>query len=191
MPTNDERREVAARLRKVSGAPEWATTACCIAELIGEYDYPLWDNSKPLFDRLAELIEPEFETKSEPEVLDADGVPIKVGDTVYFVLDPEPLRVVAIDNYGFIICEGKKDSTFPHPDVLTHKQPDSLERIEGDALKAPRAYWGCYDTRCDFCPAKIDEGKKPYERYPGVTDCTSAQALDLLRRQREVLERGL
>ena len=61
MPTNEERREIAASLRNVSGAPEWATTACCIAELIGEDDYPLWDSSKYLFERLAELIEPEPE----------------------------------------------------------------------------------------------------------------------------------
>lgn len=27
--------------------------------MIGEYDYPLWDNSEPLFDCLADLIEPE------------------------------------------------------------------------------------------------------------------------------------
>ena len=59
--TNDERRQVAARLRSVSGAPEWATTACCIAECLGEHDYPLWDDSKPLFNRLADLIEPEPE----------------------------------------------------------------------------------------------------------------------------------
>ena len=61
MPSNDERRQVAARLRSVSGAPEWATTACCIAECLGEHDYPLWDDSKPLFNRLADLIEPEPE----------------------------------------------------------------------------------------------------------------------------------
>lgn len=61
MISNDERHEAATRLRNVSGAPEWATTACCIAECLGEYDYPLWDDSKPLFNRLADLIEPEQE----------------------------------------------------------------------------------------------------------------------------------
>lgn len=62
MPTNDERREVAARLRYVAehGAPEWATIACCIAECLGEADYPLWrSGGDKLFDRLADLIEPE------------------------------------------------------------------------------------------------------------------------------------
>lgn len=65
MISNDERREVAARLRNVSGAPEWATTACCIAECLGEYDYPLWDDSKLLFNSLADLIEPELERTCE------------------------------------------------------------------------------------------------------------------------------
>ena len=64
MPTNDERREVARRLRYVAehGAPEWATTACCIAECFGEDDYPLWNGSGLLFSKLAELIEPEERT---------------------------------------------------------------------------------------------------------------------------------
>ena len=73
--TNDERREVAARLRSVNGAPEWATTACCIAECLGEHDYPLWNDSKPLFNRLADLIEPEPERtcKVLKEIVDLDG----------------------------------------------------------------------------------------------------------------------
>lgn len=64
MPTNEERREVARRLRYVAehGAPEWATTACCIAECIGEDDYPLWNGSGLLFSKLANLIEPEERT---------------------------------------------------------------------------------------------------------------------------------
>ena len=62
--TNDERREVADGLRYVAehGAPEWATTACCIAECIGEDDYPLWNGSGLLFSKLADLIEPEKRT---------------------------------------------------------------------------------------------------------------------------------
>ena len=69
MPTNDERREVARRLRYTAehGAPEWATTACCIAECIGEDDYPLWNGSGLLFSKLADLIEPEERTcRMEP-----------------------------------------------------------------------------------------------------------------------------
>lgn len=70
MPTNDERREVAARLRHIAehGAPEWATSACCIAECLGEDDYPLWNGSEKLFARLADLIEPEPERTCRMEL---------------------------------------------------------------------------------------------------------------------------
>ena len=63
MPTNEERREVARKLRYIGehGGPEWGTAACCIAECIGEDNYPLWGGSSPLFTKLAYLIEPEPE----------------------------------------------------------------------------------------------------------------------------------
>lgn len=65
-PSIEERREVAARLRYVAehGAPEWETTACCIAECIGEDDYPLWNGSGLLFSKLADLIDPECWTRT-------------------------------------------------------------------------------------------------------------------------------
>ena len=63
MPSDDERREAARRLRYVAehGAPEWETSACCIAECIGEDDYPLWGGSEPVFAKLADLIEPPLQ----------------------------------------------------------------------------------------------------------------------------------
>lgn len=75
--TDDERREVARRLRYVGerGAPEWATTACCIAECIGEDDYPIWKSSAPLFGKLADLIEPEPERTCRPVLMDWTGNP--------------------------------------------------------------------------------------------------------------------
>lgn len=65
--TNDERREMADGLRYVAehGAPEWATTACCIAECIGEDDYPLWNGSGLLFSKLADLIDPDRDLTCE------------------------------------------------------------------------------------------------------------------------------
>lgn len=73
-------------------------------------------------------------------------------------------------------------------DSLTHKQPDSLERIEEDAMKCAIDYWGCNGAHCTVCPVKVD-GKSPSERY-GTCGCFDAQKFDLLRRQRELLERG-
>lgn len=80
--TDDERREVAARLRYVAehGAPEWATTACCIAECIGEDDYPLWSGSALLFSKLADLIDPDCDLtcELEPTASERTNAPVRV-----------------------------------------------------------------------------------------------------------------
>lgn len=127
------------------------------------------------------------------EVLDADGVQINVGDVVYFVDSAEAFDVLGVESDGDEpVHIGRKDRTstdaWVSPGDLTHKQPDTLERIEEDARKSLYDYWGCGDAECSECPAVVD-GKKPYERY-GTDGCAASQRLDLLRRQREVLERG-
>ena len=132
----------------------------------------------------------DAEDSTEPEVLDADGVPIRKGDTVW--------RTDEINGKSRIVKDFCKDGsvvtdyegTIPvcvNQKHLTHKQPDSLERIEADANKSLCDYWGCSGVSCLNCPAKTD-GKKPRERY-GTYRCNEAMTLDLLRRQREVLER--
>ena len=131
--------------------------------------------------------------RPEPEVLDADGVPIIVGDVVYFVDSAEAFDVLGIESDGDEpVHIGRKDRTstdaWISPGDLTHKQPDSLERIEDDARRLVMySYWRCIGKRCVDCPAMID-GKIPKEYY-GVGDCEDARVLDLLLRQREVLER--
>ena len=72
--------------------------------------------------------------------------------------------------------------------VKRHR-PDSLERIEKDAEKQYDIYWKCSGIDCCDCPAIIN-GKKPDERYETVGDCLNAQKLDLLHRQRKILERN-
>ena len=55
--TDQQRREVAERLRHIAHQPpEWATAACIIAEAFDD-DYPLWRDPGPLFDGLADLID--------------------------------------------------------------------------------------------------------------------------------------
>ena len=103
------------------------------------------------------------------EVLDADGVPIKVGDTVYYLNDPRPLNVTRVGPLErhmisgptniAVLEEGIKAPMAMHSSVVTHKQPDSLERIESDVKKL-------------------------------LSGVYKDEVLDLLRRQREVLERG-
>lgn len=75
-----------------------------------------------------------------PKALDADGVPIKVGDTVYFVDgDARPLTVERIDANG---GEPAVDLVYAgqilrwhsvNPEKLTHERPDSW-RLWGEDL---------------------------------------------------------
>lgn len=67
---------------------------------------------------------------------------------------------------------------------------DSLERIERDACKDVRDYWECRGCRCYFeCP-NVKDDQDPAGRYGTDGDCRKAQTLDLLRRQRDALEKG-
>ena len=95
--------------------------------------------------------------RPEPEVLDADGVPIIVGDVVYFVDSAEAFDVLGIESDGDEpVHIGRKDRTstdaWISPGDLTHKQPDSLERIEADAkLDVCVYYEGRDEHKCDGC----------------------------------------
>ena len=101
-----------------------------------------------------------------PEVLDADGVEIKVGDTVYELETGEEYKVERV-------FSGATDPDFPDhtircnkvadpithvfkPDQLTHTRPDNWERLEEDAVKVVCEYAGAVpdefgDYDCDTC----------------------------------------
>ena len=142
-----------------------------------------------LFTTIADRIEREY----LPLPLDADGVPIKTEDNVFFVGGDSPYKVFGfeLEDDEVLVHIGGIGSCDIHANVrpgeLTHNQQDTLERIEADAKKMFNDYWGCGDTECLCCPVVVD-GKTPYKRY-GTDSCAKAQRLDLLRRQREVLER--
>lgn len=143
--------------------------------------------------------------RPQPEVLDADGVPIEVGDTVYILpgehCDKFPIKGFAAGdkcvvrnilnlNYGtkrgsILVRIEKGVIGYPAPEQVTHREPDSQERIDRDAVKLYMEYWECGHVECRDCPAAID-GKNPCERYENASDCADAQRLDLLRRQREL-----
>lgn len=86
----------------------------------------------------------ELVKRPTPKVLDADGAPIEVGDTVYCDDDPEQLIVDSFDDPGCVyLTLAKSPSGMLYtiePSRLTHKRPDSWERIEEDAKLAPRDY---------------------------------------------------
>lgn len=74
--------------------------------------------------------------RPEPEVLDADGVPIKVGDTVWHEADGSELTVVGFrdekeDGEVMVDVEGKWFCVRQFS--LTHRKPDTQEAINHDA----------------------------------------------------------
>ena len=150
-------------------------------------------DERELFTAIADRIEREY----IPLPL-LEGEPLKVGDKVDGY-NQEGAEVVAVMNSDMVVVRstvkggsGYHDEAYPLLlwDVreLKRNQPDTLDRIEEDARMQYGLYWGCTGVLCFDCPAMVD-GKKPYERY-GADSCATAQKLDLLRRQREVLERG-
>lgn len=141
--------------------------------------------------------------RPKPQVLDADGVPIVVGDKVWLLTGKHcetfPLygykagveytvsgNESAIHKEDGRICITGGDCTcgYPMPEQVTHREPDSQERIDRDAMKGEYEYWGCTGSECHNCPALVD-GKKPNQRY-GILWCGCAMRLDLMRRQREL-----
>lgn len=130
--------------------------------------------------------------RKELPVLDADGAPIEVGDTVW---DTVSGIGGVVDNFQSIYghdttanIECPDDGKFYNFNVdrLTHKEPDTQERIDAEALLYYTEYWRCGGIDCDKCPAVDEDGKRPNKRYGTFGSCTKAMLLDLLRRQREL-----
>lgn len=110
-----------------------------------------------------------------PKVLDADGVEIKVGDTVY---EPNGQSGIVTAVHPSTRCVDLRqdgcDSYAMDTKRLTHTRPDSWERLFADASDDACAYFGRYDengsARCVGCPAEHAEC------------CTGTQMDDLIRR---------
>lgn len=117
---------------------EGKTMLVCDATLYAD-GWALWcdreDMSGRLYGKYGERVK-----RPAPEVLDADGVPIKVDDTVYFIGgDARPLTVERIDANG---GEPAVDLVYAgqifrwhsaNPEKLTHERPDSW-RLWGEDL---------------------------------------------------------
>lgn len=136
----------------------------------------------------------EFATSCKrpaPEVLGADGKPIVSGETVY-PIDGEwlgtPFEVLGVESLSVkVSLPSGKGWTMFSADRLTHTPPDTLDRIDADKKKLMYEYWECKSSKCGECPATID-GKKP-SLYYGVRSCSTAQGMDIARRQRELDKR--
>lgn len=122
-----------------------------------------------------------------PEVLDADGVPIEVGDIVYRDADPEPLQVELIYACSTGYCTVRlKDSagiyTSADAPRLSHKKPepaDSWEKLEEDARK----------IACNYAPAPLNEDGLttcdgcPFEKSES---CSNEMTIDLVERAKKL-----
>ena len=114
-------------------------------------------------------------------VLDADGVPIELGDDLYSVEGGLKLHVSNIDRVSCMIATSAMFALdkWADPSMFTHTkpEPDNWERIEEDAEKDPCSYFGFDgEETCGKCPAS---GK----------NCEQTMALDIVRRAKALAER--
>ena len=144
-------------------------------------------------DRADDGLDPKSLTHQRP-VLDADGVSIHVGDTVYFTDGRrQECNTVVHAKYDYkdepYVQLGRlNDVGYPtytncsciDPSQLTHTKPeppDSWERLEEDAAKSTCEYFDHQSYGCGSCP-----------HYP--SECQNDKALDLVRRAKALAERG-
>ena len=109
--------------------------------------------------------------------LDADGVEVKEGDTVWLKGEPIEYKVaIVIDGLAYLTFKtrnGDNSTVTAYPRNLTHVQPDSWERLEEDAAKGLCEYFGFEDGPCD-----AGEGCPAYEQG----SCAVYKAKDIIRR---------
>jgi len=107
--------------------------------------------------------------RPEPEVLDADGVPSKVGDTVYDVRDGGAVefQVSHIEDAD-MVCLNNAHQVYGYH--LTHRKPDTQESIDADCM---------LDAK-DYCEKHGIKAEHP--KHYGKAKCEH-----LLQRQRKLL----
>lgn len=121
--------------------------------------------------------------RPEPKVLDADGVEIKVGDTVWH----EDGTMLRVDGFGGIedgetivsvhIIRGATQWSAVRSLSLTHTRPDSWERLEEDATMSPWSYCDKYGLVVDRSDGELAPTNETF-------------ALDLIRRAKALSEGG-
>lgn len=122
-------------------------------------------------------ISPDGLSHDKP-VVDARGVRIDKGDTVYSLIrgrEYEVLGVSRSDNSLTLRDKETGEKVHANANMVTHIFSDSWERIEKDAEKSVCDYFES-DGRCKECP----QFRK---------DCTKSMCVDLVKRCKKVVER--
>lgn len=126
----------------------------------------------------------------QPKVLDADGVEINVGDTVWYVEYAD-----GGDKYTVTAICSTKDCVIADKDnggsgyhlqgyFLTHKEPDSIEQVNTDSMLNSYEY-------CKLILRNGTEIKRDNEsRSERKVRMRKAKMDDLLKRHRALIERG-
>ena len=116
-----------------------------------------------------------------PKVLDADGVPIKVGDTVYCDGEDEPLRVSHITDSTKVTLISSHASYYTvNPSRLSHERPDSWEKLGEDMMRGTSCrYFGGVESalECWDCPHGTEQTGTP---------CWKNERIDILRRAKKL-----
>ena len=141
-------------------------------------DFSLHDNTIGNVGRYEVFGQDRRVKRPKPEVLDADGIPIRVGDTIWAISEhiiKGPMTVTAVEP-GMVSYKTEYGTCGRYYTIgeITHKEPDSLERIEEDAGK----------LTCEYFNGKIGD----CENCEGFGGCREKMLRDLLRRQRKLLE---
>lgn len=119
----------------------------------------------------------EHVKRPAPKVLDADGVEIEVGDTVWVDGVSESCEVVKVENVIVQVQYADGDTFECCSSDLTHEQPDSWERLEKDAKKGNCEYLGRSQSSCDGCYLN------------GKSACDEYVRIDLIRRAKALAEK--
>ena len=146
--------------------------------------WTLWCDREDMSGRLYGSFDERVE-RPAPEVLDADGEPIRIGDVLY--LNGNECRVVSITVKVDEACVGVHidEGVFlpsVNPRYLSRKKPeppDSWEKLEKDARK----------TACDYAPApRNEDGLTTCDGCPFLKSesCSNEMTIDLVERAKKL-----
>ena len=176
----EETKSMADRVHVIS---EIADTIQACVNLAAAMEYMGIDTLEPAMNMCKKRnIERGRITEENPEVLDADGEPIRVGDKLYFIEgDDTPLKCIGFDDYDnvtFTDWEKTRIIAYENPTVFTHKKPDSWEQLGRDVKLCCCEYFGRSYKECSECKAD-DPNHHPYD-HP--YDCDKAKTQDIIHR---------